>query len=185
MLSHVKIRFLLSIFFLSFLASVLSACSSPLAPKLEDPEPEQKNVGLIYGYIDMDKALSSAYDWIIARRYRPSVKDLEMHVYRSGLFYHIGVEPGSYQVVRLGSKTLGRSFGVFHKNQTAIKVNKPGLYYMGTFLYSVPGDGTFNIKKVTSPSEKQVLTMLLKIMEDDYSEYKTQIAWIKNRLKQL
>lgn len=173
--------------------STLGGCSSPPKITLDDPEPEQGNVSLVYGYFDMDKAQSASYHWLVARRYRPSTREYEMHVYQSGLFYHLGVENGSHQVVRLGAYETSFHFGTHRKNETAIKINKPGLYYMGSFEYDIKrsdswlanGGGSFSAIKTKKPSEKEVLTLLLKVMKDEYSDYTTQIGWIEKRIKEL
>lgn len=173
------------------LLAVLSGCSSLPEVKLEDPDPKQRNVGLVYGYLDMDDTLSTYYYWIVGRRYRPSAKEYKMYVYQSGLFYHLGLDMGSHQVVRLGSTQNVYRFDPNIKNQTAIKIKKPGLHYMGSFKYAFhEGKGyfdknKFSIKRTNSPSEKELLIKLLKIMQDEHSDHTTQIGWIKKRLKQL
>lgn len=177
-----------------FLFSV-SGCS--LFGGGEDPiDPKRKDVALVFGYIDMEDAPSSL-DWVKIKRYKPTPQ----HAYYAGtegyLFFHVGVDLGSYQVEKFGNETgfftrtaYTYHFGTTGKNDSARRITKPGVYYLGSYKYVVLQDNWIAPDKValqttTKPTEKELLVKLLKIMQEDYSEYKYQIKWIKQRLAAL
>ena len=180
-----------------FIATVLvSSCASSSNEKITDPK--DKNVALIYGYINMNEA-KARLSWLNLRRYRPSAKRYPTGIsdgiffQTDGIFFHLGVEPGSYQVERFGSNAHSGhyyTFGSSGKNQTAIKIEKPGIYYMGSYKYINEKDRwgedkKFTVKKTKEPTEKQLLTALLKHVKYHHSEYTLQIKWIEQRLAKL
>jgi len=181
----------LRIFLLLGFAVLTSSCSSTSE---EIVDPNNKNVSLIYGYIEMREA-KRTLNWLSFRRYRPSAQRYYAKIY-DGLFYHIGVEHGSYQVEKFGSygnrsnHGMIFTFGASGKNQTAIKIKKPGLYNVGTYKYVAEKDRRgnrtkFSFKKSKIPSEKELLTELLRSVKTNHSDYVHQIKWIENRLAKL
>lgn len=183
--------------FLLFPALLLiSSCASSPDPI----DPKDKNRSVVFGFFDLEDAPSwGGIDWVSIKRYRPK-KGYFAAAVKDGLFYHIGVPNGSFQVDEFGRNTRFYSntryvynFGGKGRNQTARKIKKPGTYFMGSYKYKEIDSGSIwkpdNFKMVKSkrPSEKVILKKLLKIMQSDsdLSMYKHQIRRMKQRLKQL
>ena len=174
---------------------LISGCASSPDPI----DPKDKNRSVVFGYFDMKDAPSDELDWVSVKRYKPK-KGYFSAAFKDGLFYHIGVPNGSFQVDEFGRNTRFFSntryiynFGGKGRNQTARKIKRPGVYYMGSYKYKNLSSGSFwkpdNFKMIKSkgPSEKVLLKKLLKIMQSDseLSIYKHQIRRLKQRLKQL
>ena len=103
----------------------LAGCAStrPVDPK--DP-----SLSLIYGYFDMKDA-PSGLDWVSLKQY--GSKDGGWYRLRAkeGLFFHVGVEPGSYQVDKFGGmggiplltrREFEYDFGSKGRNATAVRI---------------------------------------------------------------
>ena len=178
-------------------ALLLSGCAT--AP---DPiDPKDKNRSVVFGYIDMEDGPSDELDWVTVRQYKPRTKKgYYSAAVKEGLFYHIGIPNGSFQVDDFGRNTRFFSntryiynFGGKGRNQTARKIKRPGVYFMGSYKYKNLSSGSFwkpdsfKMIKTKKPREKVLLKKLLKIMQSDsgLAEYKHQIRRIKQRLKRL
>ncbi len=175
----------------------LAGCAS--APPV-DTRDESRS--LVFGYFDMVDA-PSKLEWVSLRRYdgtQPgqwyglAVKD--------GLFFHVGIVPGSYQVEKFGgkggiplltSRQFEYNFGSKGRNSTAVRIREPGLYFLGAHQYvNHAGKGLFAPDKfemvaVKTPTEKELLARLVKEMESDkeLSAYARQLGLAKRRLAQL
>ena len=164
------------------------ATSDPVDPK--DP-----SLSLVYGYIDMADAPSSV-EWVRVKLYDGKNQGY-LAATQKGLFFHVGVEPGPYQVERFGrhptffsNTEYTYNFGTRGRNETAIKVDKPGVYFMGAYKYIEVPTGwfeqdKFRMERTQTPSERELLAKLLAILQDDYSQYTRQIAMVRQRLAQL
>ena len=174
---------------------IISGCASTPDPI----DPKDKNRSVVFGYFDMEEAPSDELDWVSVKRYKPK-KGYFAAAVEDGLFYHVGVPNGSFQVDEFGRNTRFLSntryiynFGGKGRNKTARKIKRPGVYFMGSYKYKEIDSGSFwkpdNFKmiKVKGPSEKVLLKRLLKIMQSDsdLSIFKHQIKRMKKRLKQL
>lgn len=176
--------------FFGLLIFLIAGCAT------SDPvDPKDQSLSLVYGYIDMADAPSSL-GWVRIKLYDGKNAGYLVSAHK-GLFFHIGVEPGPYQVERFGREARFLSntnytynFGTRGRNETAIKVDKPGVYFMGAYKYVEVPTGwfeqdKFRMERAKTPTERELLTKLLAILEDDYSEYTRQIAMVKQRLAQL
>jgi hypothetical protein len=175
---------------LGFLVLLVAGCatSTPVDPK--DP-----SLSLVYGYIDMADAPSSL-GWVRIKLYDGKNQGYSAAV-QKGLFFHVGVEPGPYQVERFGRHTTFFSnteytydFGTRRRNETAIKIDKPGVYFMGAYKYvDIPTgwfeQDKFKMERTKTPSERELLAKLAIILQDDYPQYTRQIAMVRQRLAQL
>jgi len=179
-------------------ALLLNGCAT--AP---DPiDPKDKNRSVVFGFFDMEDAPSwGGIDWVSVRQYKPRTKKgYFAAAVKDGLFYHIGLPNGSFQVDSFGRNTRFYSntrytynFGGKGRNQTARKIKRPGVYYMGSYKYKAIDSGSFfkpdNFKmiKTKKPREKELLKKLIKIMQSDsdLAAYKHQIRRMKQRLKKL
>jgi hypothetical protein len=178
------------------LAFALGGCASntPVDPKDE-------SLSLVYGYFDMKDAPSSL-DWVSLKQY--GTKDGGWYTLRAkdGLFFHVGVEPGSYQVDKFGGmggvplltrREFEYDFGSKGRNSTAVRIARPGVYFLGSHHYvNHAGKGFFSadkfeMKASKSPGEKEVLQRLIKELETDkeLAGYTRQLRLAKQRLSQL
>jgi hypothetical protein len=173
---------------------LLGGCAS--VPKIN---PKDETVSLVFGYIDMKDA-PSGLGWVSIKQYSSDPQYYTVGV-KDGLFYHIGVVPGSYQVETFGGsggipilapKQYQYNFGTRGRNDTAIRIDRPGVYFMGAYKYIEHPGGLFKADKfemqpIKSPSEKELLQKLINFLESDseMSAYTRQIAIAKKRLAAL
>lgn len=164
------------------LIAVLPGCTTHML------NPTDPNASLVYGFIDMSDAPSNV-DYVTLRQYKPKPKD--GNPYRNakavdGLFWFDQLPPGTYQVVSFGGhswwKNTSYSYSMhdFAKNETAITIQKPGLYYLGAYKYKKEGpfsSGKFSMIRLDSPTEKEILQRLLPYSTDTQWE-----AMIKKRI---
>ena len=181
---------------------VMAACvlaAAGCASKGEPIDPKDETMSMVYGYFDMTDAPSDLR-WVSIKKYGDKPLFYEAGA-KEGLFWHVGVAPGSYQVETFGgnggipmltSSPYRYNFGTRGRNDTAIRIKRPGLYYMGSYKYVEHKGGfmeadRFEMKSVRAPSEKEILQRLVKAMEsdDELRAYTRQIAWAKSRLAQL
>ncbi len=177
----------------SFLAGLLTllvtGCASPRV------DPDDPSLSLIYGYIDMNDAPSSL-GWVHIMLYDGKNTGYSAAV-DHGLFFHLGVKPGPYQVDRFGRHTTFWSnteysydFGTRGRNETAIRIDKPGVYFMGAYKYVAIHTGffeqdKFRMERTAAPSERELLTRVLAILQNDHAQYTRQIDTVRQRLAQL
>lgn len=167
-------------------------------------KPVDKNdpsLSVVFGYFDMEDAPSwGGIDWVSLKQYKPKVAYYGMQV-EDGLFFHIGVSKGaSVQVEEFGRNTRWYSnatytynFGGRGKNDTARVIKTPGVYFVGSYKFKNIDSGsmfkpdTFDMIPANAPSEKELLTQLLKVMQEDsdLAVYHHQIGRIKKRLSAL
>jgi hypothetical protein len=186
---------LITFFFLLPAILLTGGCAS--APDPIDPKDKTRSV--VFGYFDMKDAPSDELDWVSIKRYKPK-KGYFAAAFKDGLFYHIAVPNGSFQVDEFGRNTRFLSntryiynFGGKGRNQTARVIKRPGVYFMGSYKYKSIDSGSFfkpdNFKmvKIKKPREKELLKKLLKIMQSDkdLAQYTHQIRRMKQRLKRL
>ena len=108
----------------------------------------------------------------------------------------------SYQVEKFGGmggiplltrRPFEYDFGGKGRNGTAVRVREPGLYFLGAHQYvNHAGKGLFapdkfEMKPVTTPTEKELLQRLVKELESDtaLSGYTRQRELARRRLAEL
>src|SRR4029453_10111163 len=155
------------------MAFALAGCAS--APPV-DTRDETRS--LVFGYFAMTDAASKR-EWVSLRKYDSSQNTGEWYALavRDGLFFHIGIGPGSYQVEKFGGmggiplltrRPFEYDFGGKGRNSTAVRIREPSLYFLGAHQYvnhagkGLFAPGKFEMKPVQSPTEKEVLQRLLK-----------------------
>jgi hypothetical protein len=147
-------------------------------------DPKDENVSLVYGYFDMTEAPTKA-DWVWLRKYESGKEATGYNMAsKDGLFFHVGVEPGSYQV---------ETFGGRGRNGTAIRIARPGVYFVGSHRYvNHAGKGFFDpdrfeMQAAASPSEKEVLQRVVQRLETDpeLKDYQRQLVLARKRLGEL
>lgn len=163
-------------------------------------DPNDASLSLVYGYLDMTDA-PTPVNWVSVRQYGgPKPLYWGMHV-KDGLFFHVGLPPGSYQVDTFGGTNRflifsgtphEYNFGGQGRNESAIRIQSPGVHFMGAFRYKHNAGGffkadTFNVERTSAPTERELLARVVAVMESDgdYAQYKRQIAQAKQRLAQL
>lgn len=192
------IKVLVTLFLILPALLIINGCSS--LHGAGDSEPEDKTRSVIFGYFNVDDAPSwGGLDWVSVKQYKPKTSHYNLPI-KDGLFYHVGAINSSIQVDRFGRSTrfysntmYTYSFPDNARNQTSKIIKKPGVYFLGSYKYkaieseSFFGADKFEMVKTKSPSEKVLLSRLLKIMLDDgvLSSYKHQIRRVKKRLQQL
>ncbi|MCG8434481.1 MAG: hypothetical protein MJA83_10655 [Gammaproteobacteria bacterium] len=135
--------------------------------RIDDP-----NHSLVFGYIDMSDAPTKVKGaWL--QQIRPIIDA----PYRSmgvedGLFYNIFIPPGIHQISSfVGSGALSGvheyQFSRQGRNETAVEIKTPGIYFLGSFKYiKVKKTGMFqqrkfSIERVDEPAETELLERLL------------------------
>ena len=147
---------------------------------------------LVFGYIDMGNAPTSIKSAWITQVAPPSDMPYWGLGISKGLFYNSYLPPGAYQL----SKFSGSGFFAGEQeysfprqgNQTALRISKPGIYFLGSFQYRKLKTGIFSrskftIDKMSKPTEAELLQRIL----DEDSEIKNS-PWgnkIRARLAQL
>ena len=147
---------------------------------------------LVFGYIDMDDAPTSVDSASLRQLGLPSDKSYWGMSVKDGLFYNAYLPPGSYQ---LDSFSGSGFFAGEHEynlprqgNETALRISKPGIYFLGSFKYKKVetgffGQGKFSIEVMDKPTEAELLQ---RILDKDSDARKS--AWgdkIRARLAQL
>lgn len=162
----------------------------------EAADPNDENLSVFLGFIDMSDAPSDV-SWVSVKGYGANASNYLARV-EDGLFFHIAVEPGSYQVDRFGGVSgLRGLFGRVHeyewgtkgRNESSVRIDKPGVFFVGAHRY-VPQktgffeQGKFEMVPSRSPTEREALQRLLRLMEGDpsLSVYKHQLRKVKQKL---
>jgi hypothetical protein len=129
--------------------------------------------------------------WVALKQYGGKDVGSYQLAVEDGLFFHVGVEPGSYQVDKFGGSGFLRgdyvyNFGGQGRNSTAIRIHKPGIYFLGAHRY-VKHSGKFDMVPAQTPSEKEVLQRLVKRLENDreLAGYTRQLKLARERLARL
>ncbi len=160
-----------------------------------------ETLSLVFGYFDMKDAPSKV-QWVALKQYGGKDAGTYRLAVEDGLFLHVGVEPGSYQVDKFGGSGFLRgdyvyNFGGKGRNSTAIRIQKPGVYFLGAHRYvNHAGKGLFAPDKfdmeparqpAKSPSEKELLQRVIKRLETDreLQPYTRQLKLARERLARL
>ena len=180
------------------LVAGVAGCASTPPPV----DPNDESLSLVYGYFDMSDA-PSKLEWVSLKKYGSTKKGGEWYgmAVREGVFLHIGISPGSYQVDSFGgmggipvlsSRQFEYDFGGKGRNTTAIRIQSPGAYFLGSHKFEDHSGGLFkpdmfDMKPVNTPGEREVLERVIAAMEseDDLKPYTRQLAMAKQRLASL
>ena len=109
---------------------MISGCAS----KGEPVDPKDETLSMVFGYFDMKDAPSDLR-WVSIKRYGDKPLFYEAGA-RQGLFWHVGIAPGSYQVETFGgqggipmltSSPYRYNFGTRGRNDTAVPNARSGL----------------------------------------------------------
>src|SRR5687767_10224702 len=94
----------------------------------ESVDPKDTSTSLVFGYFDAKDAPSSV-DWVSIKQYGAASGYYNVST-KNGLFWHVGVEPGSYQVEKFGGvkrllifgSEVEYNYGTRGRNETAVRV---------------------------------------------------------------
>lgn len=173
--------------------TALVGCAAPL----ENVDPNAGNLSVVAGHIDMREA-PSPLRWVSIKAYGPGTD----HHYRArvedGLFFHIAIDPGSYQIDRFGgASTWAALGGAMHeyewgtqgRNPTALRIERAGVYFMGAYRYvpqrtGIFEPGKFRMEPVSAPGQREVLQRVLRVVEADASlrVYTRQIERLRSAI---
>jgi hypothetical protein len=156
-----------------------------------------ETLSLVFGYFDMKEA-PTKLQWVGLKQYGGKEAGTYTLAVQDGLFFHVGIESGSYQVDKFGGSGFLRgdyvyNFGGKGRNSTAIRIQKPGVYFLGAHRYvNHAGKGLFTPDKfemapADSPSEKELLQRVIKRLESDreFAGYTRQLRLARERFAQL
>ena len=126
---------------------------------------------LVFGFVDMSDAPTKVSGAQIMQVAPPTDKPYWGTDVREGMFYTYYLPPGSYKLATLhGSSFLGGEYRYNFPRQgggdTAVRIDKPGIYFLGAYKYQKVRSGMFEqakfgIERAPSPSEAELLQRLL------------------------
>jgi hypothetical protein len=174
------------------LSVVVAGCAGTTPVSSSD-----ETLSLVFGYFDMKDAPTKV-QWVALKQYGGKGAGTYQLAVEDGLFLHVGVEPGSYQVDKFGGSGFLRgdyvyNFGGKGRNSTAIRIQKPGAYFLGAHRYvNHAGKGLFapdkfDMEPARSPTEKELLQRVIKRLETDreLQPYTRQLKLARERLARL
>jgi hypothetical protein len=178
-----RVWLLLSVVALGFLAG---CAGGGHGRSIDDP-----SNSLVFGFVDMGNAPTKINGASLMQVAPPTDKPYWGTDVRDGLFYSYFLPPGSYQL----SSISGSSFwkGDYRYNfprqgsEQAVRITKPGIYFLGSYKYKDVKSGffeggKFDIERVSSPSEAELLR---RILEDKEIKGTAWEGKIRQRLGQL
>lgn len=167
------------------LAVTLAGCGSN---KIEDPsdkDPTEKDASFVYGFLDLTEA-SGTLQGVFYRQVSPvTEKPVWSFGVQEGAFFNQYVNPGSYFMQEFhvaGGFMSNDSIGRIPRQAKdfQLKVEKPRSFiFVGSYRYKKVPTGffeqsKFGLERADKPTEKEVLTMLLPLMQGTKLEQRTQ-----------
>lgn len=188
---------------LILLAAVAALAGCGSAPR-QPADPADQRLSVVFGYFDMRQA-PSPVEWVSLKAYGAGANNGYTLPGDKGLFLHVAVEPGAYQVDRFGGMSglkMGNvslfgsphqyNYGTRGRNETAIRVARPGAYYLGSYEYVAHKRGwleqdEFEMRTLAAPGELDVLRVVQQRLETDdkLEPYTHQLALVKRRVAEL
>lgn len=145
----------------------LTACgTSGPTRSIDDP-----GNSLVFGYIDMADAPTSADSAWLQQIAPPSDTPFWGLSVVDGIFYSAYVPVGTYQVSEFQGSGFfaGQNKYSFPRqgNSTTVKIDKPGIYFLGAFKYKPEKSGffepgKFSLERTATPTQKALLEKILK-----------------------
>lgn len=171
-----------------FFVIALAGCASR-GPERSIDDPTNS---LVFGYVDMEDAPTSIQRATLMQLAPPTEYPYWHMTVRDGLFFNEYIAPGSWQLTSFAGSGFFRGKHEYQfprqNNQTALRIDKPGIYFLGSFKYKEEKsgffeNGKFSMQKVTRPTEAELLK---RILEED-GEIKGSVweAKIRQRLARL
>src|SRR5262245_59700014 len=144
----------------------LTACGGGLSQQMENPKDAE--VSLICGYIDMQDGPCWLH-WFNLKQVLPKV-DKPYYWFRidEGTFYAEYIPLGSFQLSEFGGDgswpSNTRYTFKFPQQMEGLRLEKPGLYYLGSFKMKDEGNffkSKYDIDLAETPTERQILEKIL------------------------
>jgi len=147
---------------------------------------------LVFGYVDMSDAPTKINSATLQQVAPPSDKPY-WHTNAHNGFFHIAYLPqGSFQLTTL--RGSGFWSGDVRYNfprqgkENAVRITKPGIYFLGSFKYKRVRTGAFeggkfDIERVSSPTEAELLQRILEDKEIKGSAWEERIRQRLSGLK--
>jgi hypothetical protein len=166
-------------------APLLSGCASG-----SPVDPRDDRYSVLYGFIDCRDA---DIDWVQVKQYgsEPAYYLIDFDP-RTGVFFHVGIEPGDLQVDKFGGEDSEYNWSSHGRNPTAVSITRPGAYFMGAYKWIRHDKGlftpdVFEMQRMQAPSEAEVLAWVLRELESDeeLSPYAFQRELVQQRLTAL
>ncbi|WP_158307849.1 hypothetical protein [Ramlibacter tataouinensis] len=153
-------------------------------------DPNDTTLSLVYGYIDGKDA---KIDWVEIKQYGEGAGYYQIPYNRkTGVFFSVSIEQGAHQVFKFGNSDTHYMWSANGRNATALKVDKPGAYFMGSYKFVRHDQGFFKADKfemrpAQQPTEAEVLAIVMRELETDaeLTSYVHQRGYAKARLAQL
>lgn len=147
---------------------------------------------LVFGYIDMGDAPTKISGASIMQVAPPTDKPYWGMDVRNGLLYTYYLPPGSYQLASISGSSFWRGDYRYNfprqGNEQAVRISKPGIYFLGSYRYKGVKTGwfeggKFDVERVNTPTEAELLRRILE--EDREIKGSAWEAKIRQRLSQL
>ena len=127
---------------------------------------------LVFGYIDMSDAPTKVSGAWLEQVAPATDKPYWSMGVENGLFYNPFIRPGTYQLSKFSGSGFAAGaheyqFSRQGRNETAVRIDVPGVYFLGAYKYVTAQKGgmfkraKFSIEPIDDPSEADLLRMLL------------------------
>lgn len=159
---------------------LLASCASTPGRDINDP-----TSSLVFGYIDMDDAPTSL-DWVSMKQVgAPEDEGYWGMDADDGLLFNLYLPVGSYQLYEFGGSgflagDVRYQFPSYGRNETAVRITKPSIHFIGSFKYrkvktGLFEAGKFDFERVAAPSERELLERLRKHKEVKGTQWEARI----------
>lgn len=167
-------------FVLLFLLAL--SVSPGLADKDSQIDIDNPNNSLVFGYIDMSDAPTKVQGAWLQQLSPPTDKPYWSMGIEKGLFYNTFIQPGTYQISKFAGSGFMAGAHEYHfprqgRNETAVTIEKPGIYFLGAYKYVRVQKGgmfkraKFSIEPISNPTEAELLR---RILEDEMKTQKSK-----------
>lgn len=176
---------------LLLVAVLLTACGSrSIGPERDANDPGNS---LVFAYVDMDEAPTKVHGAALKPQGEEGYWQMGVIDHQDGqLLIQSYLPPGSYQLASLrGSGFFAGNnvyqFPTYGRNETAVRIQKPGIYFMGAYRYRKVKTGffeggKFDFERINSPTE---LELLQRIQQEDWAKGTQWEARLRNRIAEL
>lgn len=172
-------------------AAFLGACSSGnIGPERDANDPSNS---LVFAYVDMDEAPTKVQGASLKPQGQEGYWQMGVIDHGDGqILIQSYLPPGSYQFASLrGSGFFAGNnvyqFPTYGRNETAVRIQKPGIYFMGSYRYRKVKTGFFEgskfaFERVSTPAE---LELLQRLQGEDWVKGTQWEARLRNRIAEL
>lgn len=173
---------------LALCALVIQGCASgPPGRDVNDP-----TSSLVFGFVDMEEAPTDV-DWVSLKQVgAPEDEGYWNLGVEDGLVFNQYLPVGSYQMSQFGGSgfmagDVRYNFPSYGKNETALRITKPGVFFLGSYKYVKVKTGffeagKFDFKRVDAPAERELLERIVALKEIKGTQW---VARINARLAEL